>query len=873
MEYLIFKPIKHTKSKYTIKPYNNNDINTVSNVKNLNTDFIYYAYGEIKNNNFVISKIYQYLTKTVYIKKMKVIEGKKNKATMKSEEGENFKAIIDSSFTEIDKLHIMKGYFDEKGVFQSTFIKKLITINLRITSDIKQINKRTFYSFGRAEIVNNSEDMFIKKEKIKIKGKMYLLYKNDEIFATGYEDEDDYGPFFMVLSYEKDISSGLKMMSIYLKNVLKGVITPNLLNKIIKFYDTDVLNILENNPEKLLENFKIKEDKLKEIKLKMNSSKFLQEFFYFCEKENINSEIADYIYKQYNVRAIDELKKNPYILIDLRVQLFAESDIFAKKFGWTYDSEERLVAGIKCFLYNETVKKGDVFTKKDTIYEEFNDFINFTGAYDDCTISKSLIDNALSKSEDLEIIKIDKDDVYLTYNYYYENNSARIIKNILTDFKPPFCKKANIKRSIDNYKEKLADKQIDAVYSSLLNNISILTGGPGTGKTSTIKAILYCIKDINKDAKIKLCAPTGRASKRMTEVSGFKSETIHKLLEISVYEHKDESSPKEIIENMEDLDFLIIDEFSMVDIKLFHEILTNLDYKTRLIIVGDYNQLPSVSAGQVLKDLIESNVIPIVELTEVFRQAEESNIIMTAHKIIKKEDIDIDMFVNTYKDVLTTDFSFIKAKSTENILGKLQDVLKFLFDNGYSFKDIQILSAMNKGLIGTNIINREIQEKYNNLSEKEKILNEYTINDLEQFRIGDKVIQTVNDYNIQVMNGSIGFISRMIKLENASIRQDKDELFVDFTDEVEDKIYDGDSIRNLKLAYSVTIHKSQGSEFPIVIIPFHKSQEIMLNVNLLYTAITRAKNRLIIIGDPALFKEYLKISSNLRNSNLIKKIL
>jgi len=313
-------------------------------------------------------------------------------------------------------------------------------------------------------------------------------------------------------------------------------------------------------------------------------------------------------------------------------------------------------------------------------------------------------------------------------------------------------------------------------------------------------------------------------------------------------------------ENLKGLDFLIIDEFSMVDLELFYKILFYLDEKTRLIIVGDYNQLPSVSEGQLLKDLIDSKIVPTVRLTEIFRQGKESEIIEVSSLINNKKPIDINKYIKTTDNFFDSDFSFIKANTLDEIDINIMKILNDLTSSGKSFESIQILNPTNKGEIGTIKLNEDIQKSFNKNTDY-KAINTATI-----YKKGDKVIHIVNNYDLGVMNGSIGFVDELYEDANPDLNV----LSVDY--DGKKVVYTLKDIDQIKLAYSITIHKSQGSEFPIVIIPIHKSNEKFLNMNLLYTAITRARNYVIIIGDEESFRKGLKKSEINRNSALIEKI-
>lgn len=858
--FIAYKEIN--KNKYYGKVLNNKDLKYIENISNIQVGKKYFAIGEANNDSFVVNEYYEYFETIGTIIDLKPLKDKRNIAQIKTEDGKTLKANVNSIYTELNELHIFKGYYKTKNNIITTFAKKLTTIKVEIKENLKSLNSN-YKNYIKAEIID-IDTIGAKKEKIYLIGNFTLIYKNDTINAFGYKD----GNKFYVLSYEKDLNSDMKMLNTYLKNTLKGIIAPALVTKILNKYKEETLNVLENNKEKLFEDFKKLTDEVySKIVLRINASKYIQEFFYFCEKKGISVDVAEYIYKQYGASSIEKLKENPYLITEAKPNLFEDADIIGKELKWENNNEKRVIASIRYLLYEDSNSKGNMFMYKDDLLNELNPFLTQFGVYENSFVDSSIINKCLNILIKNEIIKIEDDKVYFVYNYVYEKESAKMILNLLNDFKKPFCTESKIDFCIEDFCSKyvsLETKQKIAIKKAILNNISILTGGPGTGKTLTVNAIVKTIININPMARIRLCAPTGRASKRITEVTNYPATTIHKLLNLNPYEtiSKGDDIPK----NMQNLDYLIIDEFSMIDAKLFYEILLCLDEQTRLIIIGDVNQLPSVGAGQVLKDLIKSELIETTELTEIFRQAGESNIVQIAHKMIKKETINIlDYKIKEIKDVLNKDVSFIECFSLDNTIENTYKVLDVLISNEKNFNQVQLLSPMNKGDIGTNIINNEIQKLYNNTTnEKEK----YQIGSLLEIHNKDKVIQTVNNYDINVMNGSIGYVKNITRLEDDITHKMKDdEIIIEF-DEV-DVVYSQKDLMEIKLAYDITIHKSQGSEFPIVIIPIDLIQKNMLTLNLIYTAITRSKEKLILIGNKEAFYESLKNIEKDRNTNFI----
>lgn len=881
MDYIIFLPYKKVSTGYEGKVINktNKEINKIVINRNLKLNTLYYIKGNINDfGDYIVSDSFEYI---VFIGD--IVERKENKINRNNllkiltEDNCLYKVNINSIDIELNKKHIVKGYINSKGIIEGLFIKPLINLKLEIKNDVN------IYSYGKnldklslktkCNILNLKDSKFNaeKKETIFIKGKMSnmcQLFKGDEITAYGYYENK----YFNVLSCEKNISDSIKMMDTYLKNILGKLITKQQRKNIFDLYGLNTINILSDikNDKIIINDYfnKYKKDfpkdkdtkeyKLDKIRSCITTSKYLQEFFFFCEKEYIPSKFAEKIFNEFKDRAIIELQKNPYQIIINDFNYFKEADIIAKKFCFSADNEFRIKASILAFLNKEN-ESGHVFTFYDDLLNGISVFLNNIGVFDEICLDKKNIDKLLDELELEDLIKIDKNMIYLSYIYFYERSSFNLLKNLIEDFKTPFCNRTQIESAINDFEKKckLDGLQKDSIFNALLNNVSILTGGPGTGKTLTVSAIIESIKKIKPTAKIKLSAPTGRASKRMNEVSGYPATTIHKLLHIGIYSKLDDVKSEEL----ENVDYLIIDEFSMVDIKLFYQILSNLDDNTRLIIVGDYHQLPSVGAGQVMKDLILSNKIPTIELTKIFRQKGNSDIVELAHDIVNNKIININKFKikkEKFKELLDKDKSlyFIDNSNETEIMNSLYEILDIFINNGKSFNDIQILNATNVYSIGSNNLNNNIQKIYNKSKNKDDL---FYVGNNKYFCNKDKIIQTVNDYESNVMNGSIGFIKNIFY----------DSFIVDYMDENDNIEYTLENVSNIQLAYSISIHKSQGSEYPIVIIPFSSTQKMMLNMNLFYTAITRAKVKLIILGDSRTFIDSLKILGDDRNSYLL----
>lgn len=672
-----------------------------------------------------------------------------------------------------------------------------------------------------------------------------------------------FGEQFSFTSMKTTAPSTLKGIENYLASGLLPHVGPKTAKNIVNRFGLDSLEIIQYNPERLKEIPGIGEKKLEKIAKAYEEQREIKDIMVYLQQYDITVNYGIKIYKQYGKDTIAVISENPYRLSeDIYGIGFKTADNIAKKMGISHESPYRVEAGLK-FAMMSSSGEGHCYLPK-------NELLNKTAQLLDIeieSIESSLRDLALKNS--FQIIQDGEETiVYYTPLHMAENNVARkIVELSRVDFKDF---EVNIDKKIKEIEKEnniaFGNKQITAIEESINSGVMIITGGPGTGKTTTINAIIKIYEDLGLN--VVLAAPTGRAAKRMTETTGRESKTIHRLLEFSYMEedmafNKDEDSPI-------DGDVLIIDEASMIDILLMNSLLKAINPGTRLILVGDVDQLPSVGPGNVLKDIINSGSINVVMLDEIFRQAEESMIIVNAHRINKGE--------NPLVNEKDKDFYFIVENNTRQILDTIVNLNKDRLPNFYDVdpvRDIQVLTPMKKGEVGINSLNKHLQSS---LNPKSKDKEEKQIGD-EVFRVGDKVMQIKNNYNTEwkiikdglevekgegVFNGDFGFI---IDIDN----EDRT-LRVLFDDEKEVE-YDFNQLDELKLAYATTIHKAQGSEFPVVIMPIHWGPPMLLTRNLIYTAITRARQLVVLVGQEKYL--YMMINNNKiakRYSSLDRKI-
>ncbi len=651
-----------------------------------------------------------------------------------------------------------------------------------------------------------------------------------------------YGKEFKAASFEEITPTDIVDIERYLgSGAVKGV-GPALAKRIIKKFGEDTLRIFENEPERLAEVKGISIRMAMEIASDAYEKRQMQDAMIFLQKYGISNKLAVKIYEQYKDRIFSIMKENPYRLAeDIKGVGFKTVDDIASQIGIKPDSEYRIRCGILYILMQAT-GEGNTYLPRDILLKRLESLLlvpvqNIDEQIDNLHLAKKLI--------------ICRENIYLPMYYYAELNSAYKLKEIDISMDEDEFREnekkiyATFEKVIREEKIELDELQKKAVFECVKHGVTIISGGPGTGKTTTINTIIRFFAEEGLD--ILLAAPTGRAAKRMQEATGYEAKTIHRLLEVgrnssdddrNLFFEKDEDNPLEA-------DVVIIDEMSMVDINLFKALLKAIAVGTRLILVGDVDQLPSVGPGQVLKDLIASKAFHVVMLEHIFRQAKTSDIVLNAHRINKGEKIP---YTNESKD-----FFILKRDNPDVILKHMVQLIRDKLP-GYvnaSSLDIQVLTPMRKGILGVENLNQILQEYLNAPADHKQ---EYQYGE-KLFREGDKVMQIKNNYQIPwqirglgnyvvdegegVFNGDTGII------KDIDIRN---QLLTVMFDENKQVDYNFSDLDELELAYAVTIHKSQGSEYPAIIIPILSGPRMLLNRNLLYTAVTRARKCVTLLG-------------------------
>lgn len=645
---------------------------------------------------------------------------------------------------------------------------------------------------------------------------------------------------------------------------VKGI-GPALAGKIVAKFGEDTFRIMEEEPERLAEIKGISERKAREICVQVEEKKDLRQAMIYLQKYGISIHLAVKIYQKYGLGTYSVLEKNPYKLADdIEGVGFRTADEIASRIGIHTDSDFRIQSGIFYTLL-QSVQEGHVYLEENVLSERAAQLLEVELK----DIEKYLMDLAMAKKV---VLKQDgeKVRVYPAQYYYMEMNTARMLKELNINYDEP---DDLIRRRIDKLEEEtestLDEQQKRAVAEAVKHGIFILTGGPGTGKTTTINAMIRYF--LSEGMDIRLAAPTGRAAKRMTETTGYEAQTIHRLLEVSG--SPEESSKGGFGRNQDnplETDVVIIDEMSMVDLALMHALLSSVVPGTRVIFVGDRNQLPSVGPGKVLQDLIESHAFPVMMLTRIFRQAQESDIVVNAHRINAGEEVRLDN--------KSRDFFFLKRQDADVIISVILTLIQKKLPRYVKAKmtDIQVLAPMKKGLLGVERLNRILQQYLNppSVKKQEKEYGE------RLFRVGDKVMQTKNNYQLEweiatkyglvvdkgvgVFNGDIGIVT--------AIHTYDETVEVEF-DEKRKVKYPFKMLDELELAYAITIHKSQGSEYPAVVIPLLAGPRQLYCRNLLYTAVTRAKKCVTLVGNETVFREMIQnVDEQKRNTSLAERI-
>ena len=690
------------------------------------------------------------------------------------------------------------------------------------------------------------------EDEITCVGIFSAIAEGENIEARGeYTEHPTYGQQFKVASFEEKAPEDEEAIERYLgSGAIKGIGLA-MAARIVRRFKEDTFRIIEEEPERLAEIKGISNRKAMEIASQVNEKRDLRQAMIFLQQYGITMNLAVKVYQAYGQDVYNIIRENPYQLADdIDGVGFRTADEIAARVGIRMDSDFRVRSGILYTLLQAS-GEGHTYLPETELTPRASRLLNVTPEQ----VEKQYMDLAIERKIILKQLE-DQTQIYAASFYYMEANTATMLKRLNVSYD---VSDAEIEQRIRGIEKKsgmtLDEHQVTAVKEAVRNGLLVITGGPGTGKTTTINTIIRYFE--LEGLEIFLAAPTGRAAKRMSETTGFEARTVHRMLELnggaegSGGFERDESNPLEA-------DVIIVDEMSMVDISLMCSLLKAISVGTRLILVGDVNQLPSVGPGSVLRDIIQSHACNVVMLTKIFRQASTSDIIVNAHKINHGEEVALDN--------KSMDFFFLKRYDADVIINVVlqlikQKLPKFVDASPY---DIQVLTPMRKGLLGVERLNGILQ-RYMNPPVNDKVEKEYgsTV-----FREGDKVMQTKNNYQLAweirtkygltvdkglgIFNGDMGIIRQ--------INDFAEQMIIEF-DEGRMVEYPYKLLDELELAYAITIHKSQGSEYPAVVIPLLSGPMMLMNRNLLYTAVTRARKCVTLVGNEVTFQQMIQNTS------------
>lgn len=715
-----------------------------------------------------------------------------------------------------------------------------------------------------------------------IKGELYDVNEGDNLFASGYWDEHPkYGTGFMVDAYIKIVPQDKESIFNYLKQGNIERIGAKKARQIVDMFGSNTFDVLVNHTSLLTKIKGIGKKSIEKIgasaKEKLSEQQMVSALMQYIQGFDISPAYATKIYKRYGVNSIKVIKENPYKLADdVKGIGFLKADEIALKNGIPKDSPFRVDSAV-LYTLNKINDDGHVFGLNDQVVSLCSDML---------MLDKSYVEKSIERlTEDKKLICED-DAIYPVPLYYSELNSAKKIVDMMNSYENKSFKIS--KNDVKDFGRRIgieyAEEQVSAIITACNANVMVLTGGPGTGKTTTVNGIIQMYK--KHGLKVACAAPTGKAAKRMKETTGEPAQTIHKLLEIHMDKNEKTVKFGRNASNLLTTDALIIDESSMIDMMMLNAILKASPVNMKLVLVGDIDQLPSVGCGNVLNDIIQSEIIPVVKLNTIFRQAQQSDIVKNAHLINQG-------IVPDFKNSKTSDYFFMNTENMEQeqIRDAIVDYVSEKLPKYYNVKaeDIQVLAPMKKGHTGVFELNSFLQDKINPPATNKPII---PCNG-QIFRVGDKVMCTSNDYENMVFNGDIGKITKIFnnKTNDDWDNDDTDDLLLTDNETTDKEVsktksgfvvdFDGrevlfneSRIQDFVLAYATTIHKSQGSEYDIVVMPLTNANYVMLQRNLLYTGVTRAKKIFVLFGEKravALAVKTVKVTK--RNTKLSQRII
>ena len=704
-------------------------------------------------------------------------------------------------------------------------------IKIRCVIDhITYQNQENGYSVMRVKVKDY-------KDPVTLVGNLLVVRVGAVLLCVGdWKMDKRYGNQFVAETWEEVMPATVYGIEKYLGSGLVKGIGPKFAHLIVEKFGTDPIEIIEDNIERLYEVAGIGKKRVEKIKESWEKQKDIKNVMLFLQQYGVSTAYAAKIYRQYGKESIEKVKDNPYRLADDIWGIgFKTADGIASKMGYENNDIRRCKSGL-LYTLNELSNDGHVYAVEEQLVESAKKLLEA----DEEPIREAL--KEMLASEDL----IEENEaIYLPPFYHSERGTAKkLLSLLLVNTSTLFDGQMDIDAIQKQSGIEYDDVQIAAIKQAIDSKVMVLTGGPGTGKTTTTQGIIAAYKAAG--LRILLAAPTGRASKRMSEATGMEAKTIHRLLE-----YNPQDGYKRNYENPLEGDALIVDECSMIDIILMYNLMKAIPEHMRLVMVGDIDQLPSVGAGNVLRDIIESEKIPVIRLTRIFRQAQSSRIVMSAHAINQGRFPDISNGMNT-------DFFFIKKDDPEQVADEIVKLVRDRLPKAYKqpLCNIQVLTPMQRSVVGAGNLNTVLQQALNhNTLSLSRGGNTY--------KLGDRVMQIRNNYDKNVFNGDIGTVEK-VNLEDRTLTINFDDTMVE---------YEASELDEVVLAYATTIHKSQGSEYPIVVIPVLMTHFVMLQRNLIYTGITRAKKICVLIGQTKALSYAIRNLTVSKRNTLLKERL
>ncbi|MGP4071426.1 SF1B family DNA helicase RecD2 [Piscibacillus sp. B03] len=714
------------------------------------------------------------------------------------------------------------------------------------------------FSIASVSVIETNEE--VDEDELVVKGHFPpLTYGNEYIFYGSMKNHPKFGEQYQVFTYEKEMPKTEDSLVKYFSSDLFYGIGEKTAKRIVNSLGLNAVDQILRDETALDQVPGIKEETKKQLIADLRVNQGFEQVAIELAKYGIGLQLAQKIYQEYEENTLQQLKENPYAFVfGIEGFGFQRADEMAKELGIGEDHPTRVEAGILHILEQESMN-GHVYMDQDSLIRKTNRLLYQRQHL----LTEEDFEERAKHLEEESLIVVENQRIYLPHLYFSEEGIASQLKRIMDINDEDSFDESELLKIIGELEETegfaYGEEQYEAIKKAMSEKVMLLTGGPGTGKTTVVKGIISCFeelyqpqKKVSQERRFILTAPTGRAAKRLSEATGLKAKTIHSLLgwsgDDSFEYHQGNQLEGEVI---------IVDEFSMVDVWLANSLFKAIPSDMKVILVGDEDQLPSVGPGQVLSDLLMANAIPVSHLSEIYRQKENSYIIQLAHHI-KNDNVE-NMELNR-----SGDFNFIPSHE-EHTLNVIEQIVQRALNKGYTMKDIQVLAPMYKTDVGINQLNKSLQTIFNPKDDQKREMQHFdTI-----FRTGDKVIQLVNQPEKKVFNGDIGEIIAIKKPSESENK--KDELIINF--EGLQVSYTKQDFNQIMLAYAISIHKSQGSEFPIVVLPVVKAFKRMLVKKLLYTAITRSKTSLIICGDYNAFIDGLKRNfAYERNTTLVQRI-